>query len=427
MSVATAGLRSWQLHLARHPAMVAVRRSAGRWALPALIVVEMVNASARGQIWAVEWQWTAYWSNASTYLVCPLVAGVAAAESIRYRRCGAEGLVGLSVGRLRAHLLPGMAIGGWAVMAHAVGVGACALAAARLHHDLDLPVGPTLPAFAALVAWAMLGSAIGWLGPSLVTPPVVVIAGVVVLAFPAPPPLGWVQPLTRVETATGSLLGLSTRPVAAAAAVLWWMAVSLLALRLVARSDGRGVRLRVARALAWDGAVLAAVVVAALVASAYHGAGRFTGARTVRLVCSATSPPLCVNAEYESRLKVYAGPAVVLSRAIGRVEPSAQPPRLVQAGPTMAGTRAVDGTVTVAVFEQGPADVGKLAQDLVDAASGCAQPGSVMKTALRHEQDRLIAWLLATAQLPDGLPAVDDPLTSVAGARDALTGLRAGC
>jgi hypothetical protein len=320
-----------------------------------------------------------------------------------------------------------LAIGGWAVVAHVVGVGACAFAAARLQHDLDFPVGPTLPAFAALVAWAMWGSAIGWLGPSLVTPPVVVIVGVVVLAFPAPPLLTWLQPLTRVETATGSLLGLSTRPVAAAAAVLWWTTVSLLALRLVVRSDWRGVRLLTARALAWDAAVLAAVVVAALVASAYHGAGRFTGTRTVRLVCSATSPPLCVNEEYEGRLKVYAGPAVVLSRAIGRLDPAAEPPRLVQDGPTMAGTRAVDGTVTVAVFEQGRADVDKLALDLVDAASGCTVPGSVMSTAMSHDRDRLVAWLVAAAHLVDPFPAPDDPLTSVPEARTALAGLRDRC
>jgi hypothetical protein len=210
--------------------------------------------------------------------------------------------------------------------------------------------------------------------------------------------------------------------------VLWWAAVALLAVRVLVRRDWRGASFRSPGNVAWDAVVVVAVVLAALAANAEHGAARFTGARAVRLVCSATSPPLCLSADYESRLKSYAEPAGALSRAIGRLDPSAAPARLVQDGRTVAGARAVDGTVVIAIGEQGAVDSVNLALELVESASGCPRANTEPSRRLFQDEDRLAIWLLADAHLSNqGFGTEVVPLQSLAEARSVLAGLRYEC
>lgn len=414
-----AGSRAGRLRPAPPPIAIALVRSLGLWAVPALVVVELVNATARDRVWAIEWQWTAYWSNASTFLVAPLVGAVAAAESILYRRRGAGALLGSDRDRLRAHLLRGGATGCWGAISHLVGVLACAASAARLHHDVRLPIGPTLPAFAAVVACGLVGAAVGWLWPSLAAPPIVVIVGVALTSLA---PIAGLQQFARVDTATGSLLGLVTRPEATGADVLWWGALALVAARLMSRPEGDRTAGR------WDVAALALLLLAGT-AVATQSNHRFTASgRPQPVTCSATAPPLCVNAEYASRLGVYAGPAVALSQAIGRLDPADRPTRLVQSGSVVAGSPMVAGVVAVSVFPNGRADAVNLGFDLVESVSGCPRASRSPSDVLVGDEERLVVWLLADAHLPaPGLPPVADRIGSATQAATVLSGLRSEC
>jgi hypothetical protein len=256
----------------------------------------------------------------------------------------------------------------------------------------------------------------------------VAVVGVAVTSLGALPLVVRLNGLLRVDTATGSLLGLATRPTATVADILWWGALGLFALRLLARLDRTHRPSRRRRPWLWDGVLLAAMVGAGALALC-QGAHRFAAnGEPVPQVCSSTAPPLCVNAEYASRLPVYARTAAELSRAIGRLDPAAAPVRLEQSGRVVAGAPPVDGTFPVAISEQGPVDSINLALNLIESASGCWSAENSMNQAIGRDEDRLVNWLIGDAHLTASYPLFDsEELRSAGEARGVLAALRAEC
>jgi hypothetical protein len=395
----------------------ALRHSAGLWALPALVVVELVNAFARGQEWAIEWQWTAYWSNAATSLICPLLAAVGAAESVAYRRKGVAGLLGSGSPRLRADLLRGGATGAWGLLAHLIGVAVCVAAAVRIHDSFHLQLQLLLPAVMAVLASAFVGAAVGWLWPSLAAPPIVALAGVALTSIS---PIGALMPYVRVHIATVGLEGLVTRPAFIAVDCMWWIVVAGAALWLLGRSGP----------FSWRGdGALALVVVLAVALMRWQGNEPFRlVVQAPRPACSSTRPSVCLSADYAPRLAAYTPVVGRLAAVVGDLDPGGLPSRVVQAGSVVAGSPPAEGSVAISVTPRGRPAPEDIAFQLIESVSGCPQASTAPSARLLQDEQRLVAWLVRDAGLgvAQGIPPGAELSTS-AQARSVLASLRTEC
>src|SRR4051794_12081965 len=99
-------------------ALTALRRSVGVWTFPLLTAAELTNAFARDRVWAIEWQWTAYWSNAATYVVVPMAGAIAAGDSVLYRRRMTADLLSSQTSTSRGQAARVLALALWALTAH---------------------------------------------------------------------------------------------------------------------------------------------------------------------------------------------------------------------------------------------------------------------------------------------------------------------
>lgn len=370
------------------PLSIAVRRSLLVWVAPPLVVVEIVNSVARQQEWAIEWQWLGYWSNVATYLTGPLAAGAAAAESIVYRRRSVDGMLGHGWDRVRSQGIRVAAAAAIVVTTHLLGAVACLWAGVRVHHALHPSLQPTIPAFAVCLAWVALGAAVGWIWPSLVAPPLLAITGAALGTITSVGPL---QPFVRVGTATAELTGLVTRPAYTLVTCTWWLVLVVVALHLLVRRSGGAQR---------RDALVGALAILAVGAVLWQGRDPMRGTgRVLSDHCSASRPVLCVTGEYASRLRAYTQVLVPISRALGRLDPAAVPPRLDQAGARVAGSPPIDGVGVISITARGRPRPFDVAWDLVEGASGCPRASTAPSAALANDEARLATWLVRDAGL----------------------------
>lgn len=158
-------------------ALIAALGVAGLWSLV---------LSRQGELWDAQWTMLAAFQRIMLVLLWPLALGSGAWQARRDRRCDMEELLGttsLPVGR---RTLPGaVALALCLILGYLVTLAA---GAARVAGRTDYLSGDWLPITAVgaltLVAAGWLGMGIGRLVPSVYTPPVLVVAGFLVLLLP---------------------------------------------------------------------------------------------------------------------------------------------------------------------------------------------------------------------------------------------------
>ncbi|MDQ1293619.1 MAG: hypothetical protein QG608_1500 [Actinomycetota bacterium] len=155
---------------------VALRRSAGLYVLPLMLVLEAINALSRDRDWATEFSGTLNWSGSALILAAPLIAGAAAAESVTLRRHGAAELLGVpQARRQRFHAMRVAATALWCTLGHLLGTGLClgfylADHGWSLAQAPDPTLVPVLPSLALIWTATALGSLVGWARPEMLTP-----------------------------------------------------------------------------------------------------------------------------------------------------------------------------------------------------------------------------------------------------------------
>ncbi len=380
------------------------------------MALELANAASRHREWANEWRWTAYWSSNAATLVLPILAGVAAMESVQYRRRGAEELLGTgrSLARVQGARVAALAL--WGLLAHGIGVLACTAQAARLHQGVHLPLLPLVPAVVAVVASVTVGAAVGWWWPSLAAAPVLTVGWLAlwVLGASTLPALE----LVNVGTAANSLLGLTTRPAYVLAQVLWWGSLIVL---------GLGV-LTARRRAGWVGAGLALglVVTGGLVLTGQHERRFEADPHPQRWACRGSAPVVCVDPQYGQALAAVTAVSVPLVRTLGRLGPVQAITRVEQNARLTSGTRTAAGTVAISVPAGHPVNPLEVAWDLVKGNPDCIGAGEDEIKALEDRQ-RLALWLVRTAfprRSPPGDPTKNITLEQ---ARSLVAALPTGC
>lgn len=273
-----------------NPFIVAVRRSWGLYALPLFVGLEIVSLTSRDRIWAIEWQWATSWANAILVILGPLTAGVAAAESTHLRRHGGWLITRQgAAGRLKAHASRALAVGTWAVAAHAAAMAITWIIVASRHHEVgSLEWRLIPPAFLLLIASACVGSAVGWLLPHLIVAPMVAVLGYLLPAAS----IGSSQ-LFLVGGSTAPLSGLEYRPDVLVAQSVVWLLCGLVAVVVLLRRS-------------WASAVIATLSVAALVGAAAWvnslGPDTLRARPVIDFSCVGSSPAVCVPADYREVL-----------------------------------------------------------------------------------------------------------------------------
>lgn len=156
---------------------IAVRRSLAMWALPVLLVLSWLNISEVGADVFFEWRAAAASASSVMVLTLPLIAAVAAADSLAYRRRNADALIAGTKGQPWFHVLRALAVWIWFLLGHFIALGVHWLLAVRAHGNVA-PFDPwvALSSTFVLLAGAFLGTTIGWLYPRFITPPALAIA-----------------------------------------------------------------------------------------------------------------------------------------------------------------------------------------------------------------------------------------------------------
>lgn len=342
------------------PLLIAVRRSAGVYAFPVLVILEVVNALARDREYAVEWLWSADWSGAALILTLPIAGGVAAAESITYRRRGVGELIDHSGSRPgRVHLARVWGLCFWVVASHVVGVTVCAGIASRQHDSGHFPVLLTLPAFLMLISVICLGAWLGWSLNSLFLPPLlaVLLYGISTA--------GWfgTRNLLSAGGATVSLLGLRYRPEILVGQAVW--ATCLAGASLAALSMLRDASSWSARAVP---VLSAGIALATGVGLVHLGTDRVeVGNQPPQWACAGQGPQVCVVDEYSQRLPAFRHLVEPLVRALADLEPGQEPRRVEQ----RIGRPGMTSAAQVGVRPQDSAPAQAAAFDLARWISRC--------------------------------------------------------
>jgi hypothetical protein len=359
----------------------AIRRSMGVATFPVLVALELANAASRHREWSNEWRWTAYWSGNAATLVLPVLAGVAAMESVRYRRRAADQLLASWPARVRVQAARTAALTAW-----------------------------------GLAASAAIGSALGWWWPSLAAGPVLTLGwlGLWVLGASSLPALD----LINVGTAGNSLLGLTTRAAYVLAQMLWWGAVAVLGFTVLVAWGRAGVWV----VLPATGLVLAA----AFVLTGQHERRFDVDPRPQRWVCAGSAPVVCVDPQYAHRLGEVARVSTPLVRTLAQLEPRAVIARVDQNARLVSGTRTDRGTVVVSVPPGHPVDPLETAWDLVKGGPGCLDARRDPTAAL-EERQRLALWLARTSFPGRALPGDPDTTLTRAQAVTLLAQMPSGC
>lgn len=394
-------------------ALLCLRRSAGKWAVPVIATIEAVNLSSRNQIWAAEFEWALSWSCLSVAIAAPVLAGVAAVE-FRVLRLRSEDIaIGLPRGGLALHASRVAALWTWVAGVHLLAVivaGGMALSAGAAP---TTPVSnwllPVVAALSALGAWIAIGAWVGWASPHLLSVIAVVAVSLAVNIGIVP-----ISPLTlvRVGGSTSSILGLEWRIDVVGTQVVWAAALALLAVAAMTlrRSERTG------RVLGASATLVAVGAAAQLIAAG--GIALARAPQPVPQVCEGEAPTVCVTAPHRSQLHavhaLYSG-----LKAVTRATPHVSlPARIEQATERDPAGRV--GPDLQRIPLPSPSDV-YWAQDtafqLVLSTAGCPPQLSLQQARPGMELASTVAtWMLVTADLPhvplgngpDGTPSEDE-------------------
>lgn len=257
--------------------------------MPLFLALEGLALSSRTSDWSIEWQWATSWMNGILVLLGPLTAGVAAAETVHFRRHSSA--LSLSVPPSKVIVSQALRVLGvtwWAAVAHVLGMVAAAIVVGVRHGEpgwLEVRLIP--PALLLLLAFAAIGALLAWCLPYVVTPAVVAVAGYFVPGAQLAPPSWFLA-----GGATGPLVGLQYRPDLLWAQSLLWLSCFVAAIVSVAAFARP-------RAQSLLGAIVGVglVAVAASWVSSF-GPDALTERPVGALACNSGEPPVCSPQEY---------------------------------------------------------------------------------------------------------------------------------
>lgn len=210
------------------PALVAMRRSIGGRALPALLVLLGLHIFARARPWTHEWLWAVFQFHFSTVLLGPAAAGLAAWEGFRIQRT--EDLLESSGRAGRAIVLSWAAVFAWVLLAYGAGL-LTVVALVKVSGTPSLPGIPEFlslfPAVALLAAEMSTSFVVGWrIRSPLVAPAAAIVWFLVTMFLYVSGP----EAAIRVGGASASLVGLRPRPDVQAVQVLFYGSLTAVSL-----------------------------------------------------------------------------------------------------------------------------------------------------------------------------------------------------
>lgn len=371
------------------PAVV-VRRSAGVFAFPLVLVMEVINALSRDRAWAMEFSGTINWSGNAVILAAPVIAGAAAGESVILCRRGGAELLRACHGRLPwVHAARVAAIAGWASIGHVVGVCLCLVLYLRVHDwslasAPDLSLIPILPSLALLWAAAGLGSLAGWLWPRLLTPLLAAAGFYGIWMFLV---LRGGRTLVLTGGTAPTPIGFRHRPSLIAAQVVWFAVLAATAVVAHLRPAGR-TRVTVA-------AVSAVLVLGSGAAVKSLGSDVFEAVpgATASWVCRGSGPQVCVTAEYGVRLAAFDTAVRPVVTGLERLGVSA-PARVEQ---RLDPRYQTAGAMPVAMASGGEVDAQQAVFNAVLWVSGCTDADLDRAGDSWFDTEmRLAGWLTGT-------------------------------
>lgn len=251
--------------------------------------------------WHEQWTGLAQWTRYLTLFLWPVVLGIGAWQGLRDSRSRVAGLFASTPKPPWRRLMPtvgAMAIALTAAYLVLLVVGGVQVAATASYFHLKwLPVAGVM--VVALVAIALLGFGIGRLLPSLITPPVLAVAGLA--AQIAVVQRGWPLLLTPAFEAPDITAFTSVSVSVSVTQALWFAGIGVtgLCLALAVR-----VRTRVAALL--PVALTAAVAVPVL---SSVDSPVVADDDAMALVCDDDGPRVCVRAVHAGYLRTLTGPA----------------------------------------------------------------------------------------------------------------------
>ncbi|GGP70662.1 hypothetical protein [Saccharothrix coeruleofusca] len=310
----------------------------------ALVVLRMGPPNSGSVTWTRQWGMLAEWVRFPLMFSWPVVVGLGALQGLRDRRSGVEELFA-STPRPRAHralaLLGALGIG--VVTAQLV---VTAIGAVRVDGYwqwswlLVLLVG-----LVALVAAAWLGAGLARLVPSPLTPPVLAVGALVLVAtalrvgdLDDDAPSGLVLRLTLLRPSTPSPRDVFHEPAGSftLAQGLFYAGLALTAFLLLA-------------ARKWWQALLPVVLAAAVAVPLMPGTPeevRVASAVAMSEVCTDSGPRVCLTRAHGHELAEVAGPAQEALRQLAKLP---DPPRSVREkpGPVWSASREAEPTDVV--------------------------------------------------------------------------------
>ncbi|GAB94215.1 hypothetical protein BJY21_003967 [Kineosphaera limosa] len=295
--------------------LIAFRRSAGMYAFPGALLVHLLNLGQVGTQVSYEWRIAAASVSTAMVITMPLAAATAAADSLRYRRVGAQDLVLTPGSRLAFHTLRTLAVWAWFVLAHTVALAAHWVLAMRAHGSFGL-FDPWIAYSSTLVllAAAALGTLVGWLVPRFVTPPLLAVVLYVVPAY------GGLLTSRHALMYSGAVEfpGEHVNRFLQSGQVVWFLAVTATCL------------LALSAQAAWGKAATAVCAVALLAGYVWVGIGAqqrylVADASPPPMVCVGTAPTVCTFAESPRAAYDVAPMIVAVNAAVVSTVPDARP------------------------------------------------------------------------------------------------------
>jgi hypothetical protein len=293
----------------------------------------VLAVSDQAELWDAQWTMLAVFQRIMLVVLWPLALGAGAWQARRDRRCRMEELLATVSRPTRGRALPtSLAMGAFLLLGYLVifAAGAAQVAGTTAYVHIGwLPIAAV--GALSLVAAGWVGMGIGRLVPSVYTPPVLVVAGFLVLMTPIQlaksSPLGRATLLAPNVTTTVDEFTTVAGPVSLAQAV-WFVGLALGGLALVLAGRRRTAILAAAPV------VLGLVVAVSLVGAAPASGLQPDPVASAEVCTQDGGPTVCVTRAHEQGLAALVGPA---RRALTLLAPLPDPPTSVH---EVTGARA---------------------------------------------------------------------------------------
>ncbi|MEU7562365.1 hypothetical protein [Streptomyces eurythermus] len=267
-----------------------MRRSLGRAAFPAFVVLVLLNTLLRPMAWRHEWMWAVYQYNFTVMLLGPLLAGVAGWEG--YRLARAQSFLASHRRPLALLTAAGGALFAWCAAAFALGfvVVVAIVAGAGTPLVIGLPeVVTPVPALGLLALECAAGLVAGWLSRNKLAAP---LAAITVFLASLLLYAGDCSIFVTVGGATGSLIGLRPKLGTQAWQIVFYCLATALVITIGAWLSTWY------RTPRWPLVAAATVLTLGATVQLATRSPLYLEARPGDVVCSGSHPQICLGRSY---------------------------------------------------------------------------------------------------------------------------------